>query len=91
MTGDDRDAKRRVAELIALIHGLRPVNAGTLEMSRLVEGADPAADLGEHPQQDPRGHQAHRPARRALEVALLSGGTGGAKLARGLLDVADAL
>src|SRR5688500_14212004 len=26
--GDDRDAKRRVAELIALIDGLRPVDAG---------------------------------------------------------------
>ena len=41
MTGDDRDAKRRVAELIALIPGLRPVNAGALETARLVEGLTP--------------------------------------------------
>src|SRR4029078_11642067 len=47
---------------------------------------DPPADLREHPQQDARRDQVHRPARRPLEVALLSGGTGGAKLARGLLD-----
>jgi 8-hydroxy-5-deazaflavin:NADPH oxidoreductase len=39
--GDDRDAKRRVAELIALIDGLRPVDAGRLEVSRLVEGLTP--------------------------------------------------
>ena len=41
VTGDDRDAKRRVAELIALIEGLRPVDAGKLEVSRLVEGLTP--------------------------------------------------
>jgi NADPH-dependent F420 reductase len=41
VTGDDRDAKRRVAELIALIDGLRPVDAGRLEISRLVEGLTP--------------------------------------------------
>ena len=37
VTGDDRDAKRRVAELIRLIPGLRPVNAGRLEMARITE------------------------------------------------------
>ena len=41
VTGDDRDAKRRVAELIALIEGLRPVDAGKLEVARLVEGLTP--------------------------------------------------
>jgi NADPH-dependent F420 reductase len=41
VTGDDRDAKRSVAELIALIDGLRPVDAGKLEVSRLVEGLTP--------------------------------------------------
>jgi NADPH-dependent F420 reductase len=41
VTGDDRDAKRRVAELIALIEGLRPVDAGKLEVSKLVEGLTP--------------------------------------------------
>ena len=39
--GDKRDDKRRVAELIAKIEGLRPVNAGLLETSRLVEGLTP--------------------------------------------------
>ena len=39
--GDKRDDKRRVAELIARIDGLRPVNAGLLETSRLVEGLTP--------------------------------------------------
>jgi len=41
VTGDAKDAKRRVAELIALIPGLRPVNAGGLETARLVEGLTP--------------------------------------------------
>lgn len=35
--GDDRDAKRRVAELIRRIPGLRPIDAGRLEASRIVE------------------------------------------------------
>ena len=39
--GDKRDDKRRVAEVIAKIDGLRPVNAGLLETSRLVEGLTP--------------------------------------------------
>ena len=39
--GDKRDDKRRVAEVIARIDGLRPVNAGLLETSRLVEGLTP--------------------------------------------------
>jgi NADPH-dependent F420 reductase len=33
--------KKRVAELIARIEGLRPVNAGPLEVSRLIEGLTP--------------------------------------------------
>lgn len=41
VTGDDRDAKRSVAELIALVEGLRPVDAGRLEVSKLVEGLTP--------------------------------------------------
>lgn len=35
--GDKKADKARVAELIARIEGLRPVNAGALEMSRIVE------------------------------------------------------
>jgi NADPH-dependent F420 reductase len=41
VTGDAKEAKRRVAALIALIPGLRPVNAGALETARLVEGITP--------------------------------------------------
>jgi NADPH-dependent F420 reductase len=41
VTGDRKEDKRRVAELIALIPGLRPVNAGALETARLVEGLTP--------------------------------------------------
>ena len=39
--GDTREDKRRVAELIARVPGLRPVNAGALETARLVEGLTP--------------------------------------------------
>ena len=35
--GDDAAAKERVAALVKLIPGLRPVDAGALEMSRIVE------------------------------------------------------
>lgn len=41
VTGDLKEDKRRVAELIALIPGLRPVNAGNLEAARFVEGLTP--------------------------------------------------
>ena len=41
VAGNVKDAKRRVAEVIARIHGLRPVDAGRLEMARLVEGLTP--------------------------------------------------
>jgi NADPH-dependent F420 reductase len=35
--GDDRAAKERVAELVRLIDGLRPVDCGPLETARIVE------------------------------------------------------
>ena len=41
IAGDSKDAKRRVAELIGRIPGLRPVNAGRLEQARLIEGLTP--------------------------------------------------
>ena len=41
VAGDKREHKRRVAELIARIPGLRPVNAGLLETARLIEGLTP--------------------------------------------------
>jgi len=36
--GDDAEAKDRLSALVALIPGLRPLDAGPLEMSRIVEG-----------------------------------------------------
>jgi NADPH-dependent F420 reductase len=41
IAGDKRDSKKAVADLIALIPGLRPVNAGLLEAARLIEGLTP--------------------------------------------------
>jgi len=41
MAGDRREDKKRVAELIARIPGLRPVNCGLLEAARLIEGLTP--------------------------------------------------
>ena len=41
LTGDTRAEKRRVAELIARIPGLRPVNAGALETARFTEALTP--------------------------------------------------
>jgi NADPH-dependent F420 reductase len=41
IAGDKREQKKQVAELIALIPGLRPVNAGLLEAARLIEGLTP--------------------------------------------------
>ena len=41
IAGDKRDSKKQVAELIALIPGLRPINAGLLEAARLIEGLTP--------------------------------------------------
>src|SRR5215208_850004 len=41
VAGDKRVHKRQVAELIAQIDGLRPVNAGLLEAARLIEALTP--------------------------------------------------
>ena len=41
VTGDSQEAKAAVAELIARIPGLRPVDCGRLETARLVEGLTP--------------------------------------------------
>lgn len=41
VAGDSVEAKKCVAELIARIDGLRPVNAGRLEASKLIEGLTP--------------------------------------------------
>jgi NADPH-dependent F420 reductase len=37
IAGDDSDAKARIAELIRQIPGLRPIDAGRLEMARITE------------------------------------------------------
>jgi NADPH-dependent F420 reductase len=41
IAGDSKPAKRRVAELVELVRGLRPVNCGRLEVARYVEGLTP--------------------------------------------------
>jgi hypothetical protein len=41
IAGDHRDSKKQVADLIATITGLRPINAGLLETARLIEGLTP--------------------------------------------------
>lgn len=41
MAGDRREPKRLVAELIARIAGLRPVDCGRLECARFIEGLTP--------------------------------------------------
>jgi 8-hydroxy-5-deazaflavin:NADPH oxidoreductase len=41
IAGDDRDAKRSVAELVTRIPGLRPVDCGRLERARQIEGLTP--------------------------------------------------
>ena len=41
VAGDSRETKKRVAELIGRVPGLRPVNAGLLETARLIEGLTP--------------------------------------------------
>jgi hypothetical protein len=41
VAGDRKEPKARVAELIARIPGLRPVNAGRLEAARLIESLTP--------------------------------------------------
>jgi NADPH-dependent F420 reductase len=41
ITGDSREAKRRVARIVERIPGLRPIDCGRLETARLVEGLTP--------------------------------------------------
>jgi 8-hydroxy-5-deazaflavin:NADPH oxidoreductase len=41
IAGNKKDAKRAVAELIAKIDGLRPIDCGRLEVARLIEGLTP--------------------------------------------------
>jgi 8-hydroxy-5-deazaflavin:NADPH oxidoreductase len=41
VAGDSSDAKRRVAEILARVSGLRAVDCGRLEVARLLEGLTP--------------------------------------------------
>ena len=41
IAGDDREAKRALAELLLNIPGLRPVDCGKLEMARIIEALTP--------------------------------------------------
>lgn len=41
IAGDSREAKKRVAALVRMIPGLRPVDAGRLELARYIEGITP--------------------------------------------------
>ena len=41
VAGDDAEAKRAIAELIATVPGLRPINCGALELAGLIEGLTP--------------------------------------------------
>jgi NADPH-dependent F420 reductase len=41
VAGDSKEAKRRVAEVVGRIPGLRPVDCGRLETARLIEGLTP--------------------------------------------------
>ncbi len=83
--GDDPAAKDRVAELVRAIDGLRPVDCGALEMARFVEQLTPLIISINVRHKIASGHQDHGPLNRP--VVVLAGGTGGAKLARGMLDV----
>ena len=73
--GADREDRRAAADQRRAARGGAPDR-----------GADAAADRRQRAPQDPRGHQVHGAAR-AQVVVVLAGGTGGAKLAAGMLDV----
>ena len=83
--GDHREDKERVIELIDLIDGpaRRRRRAPGDGAHRRV--ADRAADLDQRAPQGARRDQDHRSV--TAVVVVLAGGTGGAKLARGMLDV----
>ena len=81
--GDRKADKARVAEVIELVPGLRTVNAGALEMARIVEQLTPLlisinsryrAHAGIRVTGLPEGDPGRE---RALRVALLAGGTSG--------------
>ena len=95
-----RPTRRGSRALIELIPGLRAVNAGAARDGADRRAADADADLDQRPLQEPTpgsgspacptattGREAERA---AMSVALLAGGTGGAKLAAGMQEVIGA-
>ena len=90
--GDSRADKREAAALIERIDGLRCVDCGRLEMARTTESLTALLISVNSRYKVARGHPPDEPAGAALgvsdaDVVVLAGGTGGAKLARGLADV----
>ena len=83
--GDRREDKARVAELVERIDGLRPVDCGPLEMARIVEQLTPLIISINVRNKVRAGIKITGPV--SGPVVVLAGGTGGAKLARGMLDV----
>ena len=96
LCGDRKADKAKVARLIEEIAGLRAVNAGPLEMARIVEQLTPMlisinARYKTHAGIRITGLPGRRPLavtlRSSVTVVCLAGGTGGAKLAAGLQDL----
>ena len=94
--GERKADKAKVAALVEAIPG-----PARRERRATRDGADrrtahASSDLDQRPLQGPRGHPGHRPARRRPlgvtppgSVAILAGGTGGAKLAAGMHKLLD--
>ena len=96
MCGDSREDKREAAALIERIDGLRCVDCGRLEMSRTTESLTALlisvnARYKAHAgiRADAACPSALWDVSRASDVVVLAGGTGGAKLARGMVDAVE--
>ena len=95
LCGDSREDKREAANLIERIDGLRCVDCGRLEMARITESLT-ALLISVNARY--KVHAGIRltglpdPSWAVIDgdVVVLAGGTGGAKLARGMADVVDA-
>ena len=96
--GDRKADKARVARIIELIPGLRAVNAGALETARIVEQLTSLlisvnVRYKTHAGLRITGLRRRRPlglGESSVRVALLAGGTGGAKLAAGMQELVGA-
>ena len=90
LCGDRKADKAKVARLVEAIPGLRAVNAGALEMARIVEQLTPLLISINARYKTHAGIRIIGLARRGPLGSrcgrLLAGGTGGAKLAAGLQE-----